>query len=97
MGDYRHNPPYMEDINTHLLFAVFSLLVFWSTVLCTGELLPTHFVSFSNLLLDSDQSSFTQDVTSFEMRASVAAHEICDWQELRPLIIIHPPQATGLY
>ncbi len=22
MGDYRHNPPYMEDINTHLLFTV---------------------------------------------------------------------------
>ncbi len=27
MGDYRHNPPYMEDINTHLLFTVPSPLL----------------------------------------------------------------------
>ncbi len=28
MGDYRHNPPYTEDINTHLLFTVSTVNVF---------------------------------------------------------------------
>src|SRR5258708_1863065 len=82
---------------TFNISTLFGLLDFRSTVWCTGELLPTCFVSFSHLFLDSDQSSFTQDATSFEMRASIAAHEICDWRESRPLIISYPPQVGGLY
>ena len=47
---------------TFNILTLFGLLDFQSTVWCTDELLPIQFVSFSNLFLDLDFGSFTQDV-----------------------------------
>ena len=54
MGDYRHNPLYMEDINTHLLFTVYSWftrpkteqlhsLLFWQNIPIPGQFHPEEF------------------------------------------------------
>jgi hypothetical protein len=79
---------------------LFGLIDFQADVCCIGQsrhLSLSLLLLLLNLYLDSDVILLGDEHPVMSMPAHDAAHEMCEWQTSRPLIVTRVPHAAGVY